>query len=184
MQRSYKDVLCDTYDSSYVNKHFKKKCRSYTKNDGCWRSNKTCTYYHKPLFHFDNPIIVFQCFIFQWNSNIINEESAVTTKNGITFNISGYDDFQLSDVYKTYNHFRWYDDYCWGFDTGYRTGGDSVENIIIYMRQIVTTIRKIFLIKNIKGLPSDIARLICQQMTILYPKYYVYPIQNYDYDVD
>ena len=94
MQKSYKDALCGIQNNSVIikkspkKKRYQGKCKFYYYDNGCWKGDKKCKYYHEPLFHFENPITVFQCNEYHYNSEIINENYLITTNNGDKFTIS------------------------------------------------------------------------------------------------
>ena len=198
MQRSYRDVLCGITGPPVVpktkrnkKKRCKRKCKKYDIDYGCWSFGK-CYYYHKPLFNLVNSTTVFECTVFGCNSktNIV-DKYLVTTKNGVTFQIfkngnyiyHGIEnmiiqvDHELWEIYDMFSDARWDDDYHWCFDADFHSSGKDVVWLIGYLRKIAATIKKIFLIRNIKELHPDIVPRIIQSLfkDMEHPQYSVYP---------
>lgn len=201
MQRSYRDVLCGITSlpvpKTKRNKNKLKRkrkpcnidCKLYNNNDGCW-SRGPCPYNHKSLFSFDNSITIFECSVFGINSNTkILDKYLVTTKNGIIFDVlynnnvlvskcgAFQSNFQLWEIYNMFSDARWDDDYHWSFDADFQGIGKGVVCIMEYLREIATTIKKIFLVKNIKELHPDIIPRTIQSLfqDMEHPQYSVYP---------
>lgn len=192
MQKSYKDALCGVNSNYQKNnviikkspkkKRYKGKCKFYCYNNGCWKTEKNCKYYHEPLFRLKNPIIVFRCLNHHYNSDKIHYDHIVTTRDGIKFTVSDYpffgNNYQLWQLCRQFNEEMWDDRYTFMESTCVVRGND-VNDIMPYLRTIKNTIKKIFLIRHMRQLPFDIINILVQKIMKIFPEYpkqFVYPI--------